>query len=246
MGIKIVRALWGDIDKFIDDIDFSSRINTIVMVWGYENYQKLTQMGFECELLSRDNMSMMDDSEMYHLKLIAMHEAALSYGSILFLDWDTKPLKGMDPHFEKTFWGKQWSAPLYCYPADLSKYAETDIEIKWGNMIDEMMVKHSWQFGDYNVIPMAGLIYISSPHITNQLLQIYYKHKMRGLIEEFALFELANCSIQHYLKNYEPSCIRGREYEEHFIFGSYCDFPYTSLNDYVGKLVAKDCYFTHE
>lgn len=246
MGIKVVRALWGDIELFIDDIRLANRKDCVVIVWGLDNYNSLTYLGFDCKMISSNDMSNVDDSEMYHLKLVAMHEAAKKYKSILFLDWDTKPLKDIDPHFEKTFFGKQWCAPLYCYPSNLSSYAKSPIEVKWGKMIDDMMKKYSWHRNGMNIIPMAGLIYISSPIITKKLLDIYHKEKMKGLIEEFAMFELANCSLEHYIKNYEPTVIRGRESNDKFSFGSYSENAYIELNEYIYKFVGKDCYYTHE
>ena len=246
MGIKVVRALWGDINLFIDDIRLANRNDCVVIVWGLDNYNSLTYLGFDCKMISTNDMSDVDDSEMYHLKLVAMHEAALTYKSILFLDWDTKPIKEIDPHFEKTFFGKEWCAPLYCYPENLSSYAKTPIEVKWGKMIDSMMKKYSWHMDGMNIIPMAGLIFVSSPIITKKLLDIYEEEKMKGLVEEFAMFKLANCSLIHYLKTYEPTVIRGRESEDKFTFGSYSDYSYFDLNKFIYKFVGKDCYYTHE
>lgn len=246
MGIKIVRALWGNIDKFLEDIKQASTDNTIVMVWGSSNLELLSSLGFECKLLSVDDMSSVDDSDMYHLKLVAMHEAATIYKQILFLDWDTKPIKEMDDNFYQMFFGKRWCAPLYCYPSNLSQYAKTDIEVKWGAVIDGMMNKHSWKKDGYNILPMAGLIFVSSPVITNQLLDIYKNFKLKGLIEEFALYELANCSLGEYIDKFEPICIRGRESKNKFSFGSYDEYTYIDLNNYIEKVHKKDCYFIHE
>ena len=54
--VKIVRALWGDINQFIDEIPKKPKYDEMVYVWGVENNEYLKKCGYNTTLINVTNI----------------------------------------------------------------------------------------------------------------------------------------------------------------------------------------------
>lgn len=248
MDIKFVRALWGPLKDFIDEIPKQPLYNEVVVVWGQENCDYLNSLGYDCVLI-QDNIDNLHSLDMFRLKLEAIEHTSSLYGKILFLDWDTVQVKPIDSLFYDDFIDKTFCAPLYCYPEKI-KTQLNSLGKKSTNEWFEHMYNHlstnSWKQFKSFVVPMAGFIYISNYKIAKQLLDLHLDNQFRGLIEEVALFNLADCSLDEYLAKYEPSTIWGRLSSQSFTLGKVKGMHYQELNNYIQTKVTKNIYFEHK
>ena len=255
MDIKIVKALWGKWQWFKKEIPTKPLFNELVIVWGEDNFKYLSNLGYEC-ILADTNPNIKDpDSieavvEIYQHKLEALEIAMKVHSKILFLDWDTNPVKKLDDKFWSTFEGVSFQAPLYSYPLNMNKEVpylnDHKPSINWANIHTEYSGKYSWTWNNLCIMPMAGYIYLSDPLQASKLLEFYRQKKIRGFIDEFSLFCLADCSLDEYIQRHEPPTILGRESELVFKFGRIDDKIYKPLNDYIKETINKDIYFIHD
>ena len=115
--------------------------------------------------------------------------------------------------------------------------------INWANIHTEYSGKYSWTWNDLCIMPMAGYIYLSNPQQAKELLDHYKEKQIRGFIDEFSLFCLADCTMEEYIERHEPPTILGRESELIFKFGRIDRNVYLPLNQHISKTVEKDVYF---
>ena len=54
MDIRVVRALWGKLEWFKDEIPNKPLFNEVVVVWGEENFNYLKSLGYDCIFVSSD------------------------------------------------------------------------------------------------------------------------------------------------------------------------------------------------
>ena len=255
MDIKVVRALWGKWQAFQYEIPKSPLFDELVMVWGEDNFNFLTGLGYKCTLADIDpNFKEQDSVEAQthslHLKLEALEISMRKYDKVLFLDWDTNPIKELDDTFWSTFEGVDFQAPLYSYPLNVGdeiKYLNyNQPSINWANTHTEYSGKYSWTWNDLCVMPMAGFVYLSNPNQAKELVNHYKEKEIRGLIDEFSLFCLADCSMEEYIQRHEPTTLLGRESELVFKLGRIDRNIYLPLNQHIGKTIKKDIYFIHD
>ena len=255
MDIRIVKALWGKWEWFEPEIPKTPLFNELVIVWGEDNLKYLSGLGYGCILADKDPNIKDPDSieavvQIYHHKLEALEIAMRKYDKILFLDWDTNPVKELDDKFWKTFDGVDFQAPLYSYPLNLNKEVDHlkghQPSINWANIHTEYSGKYSWTWNDLCIMPMAGYIYLSNPQQAKELLKHYKEKEIRGFIDEFSLFCLADCTMEEYIARHEPPTILGRESELIFKFGRIDRNVYLPLNQHISKTVEKDIYFIHD
>lgn len=246
--IKIVRALWGPLKDFIEEIPKIPLYNEVVVVWGQENYNYLNSLGYDC-IFIQDSIDNLHSLDMFKLKLEAIEHASSLYGKILFLDWDTIQIKELDSFFYNDLKDKTFSAPLYCYPKKIKTQLDNlgkQSTNEWFEHLYKHLSSNSWhQFKSF-IVPMAGFIYISKHKIAKQILDLYLHNRYRGLIEEVALYNLANCTLDEYLAKYEPSTIWGRPSSQIFKLGEVKGLYYKELNKYIQTKVNKNIYFEHK
>lgn len=246
-NIQVVRALWGNSSKLRDEIPSSPLFNEVVYVWGSDNAQYLLEHGYNVVEVSSDDQSSINDLDMYFLKARCWELATRQFQQILFLDWDISILKPLDELFWNSFKDRVFCAPLYAYPSNLSEQKSlVSKNIKnWINIIDEHLDQFSWSFKNLKVLPNAGLVYLSSNSVAKKVVDLIDQHNLKGLIEEFALFKLSNCTLEQYIVKHEPSSIFGRPDKECFTLGNISEYLSKDLNKYILKLTLKNVYLEH-
>lgn len=80
----------------------------VVYIMGQANYDLLSSMGFNCKMVTQENFKWPTDeikkkaTDMGHTwinKLYLLHHAMNDYDEIVYLDWDTQPVKGIPSDF---------------------------------------------------------------------------------------------------------------------------------------------------
>lgn len=246
--IKVIRALWGPLEDFIEEIPLSPTLNETVVVWGQENYDYLLKLGYDC-IFIQDNIENLHSLDMFRLKLEAIEHTASIHGRVLFLDWDTIQIRALDKFFYEDFDDKVFSCPLYCYPDSIQSQLEKlqdDPTNEWFRVMYNNLFNNSWKSLNSMIVPMAGFIYVSNHTVAKELLDIATTYRLRGLIEELAIFKLANCSLDEYISKYEPKTIWGRPSSQTFRLGGVKGYYYKKLNEYISNKVTKKVYFVHK
>ena len=72
----IIRTFWGDLSSFggkyqnqIQDTT-DENLNEIVYVWGMDNFEYLTNLGYTCELISEENYNFDLKSGLYFFMIL--------------------------------------------------------------------------------------------------------------------------------------------------------------------------------
>lgn len=256
--IQFIRSFWGDLDRFNhrDEIIKASKtisLNETVYVWGEENNQFITSLGYNTKLMSVNPTEYGDhfyyDSNQFMIhKLIAVKMGVEDYGEVIFLDWDCKQVKEVDENFYNLIkeQDNKIQMPLYSYPKNYS-----DLVI--GQWIDipnetrlyvlrqqEYLKKHHYEWNNEFVTPNAGFIYCSSTSIIDELVKLNKELKIMIASEEMSFVEYTKMfceNLEDYIKRFEP-LVCNAKYETHF--------NQKDLNRYITQIVKKDLYFIHE
>lgn len=248
MDIKIIRALWGNYQTFIHEIPSSPLFSEVVYVWGIQNYKFLSNLGYECILISKDDFPITNQFKKYLPKLHAFVHGCNDFKEVLFLDWDTIPKKDIDNSFYKDLKGREFSSPLYCYP-DGIKSIPSAVDDKdaaaWIERQIPFLDAYSWKLGNLSIVPNAGFVYLSDLAIASDLKQIAYHFNLETLVEELAMCIYSNCSLEEYILKYEPFSIRGRNNDDYFNLGPVKGYYSKVLNDHIENYIDKDIYFEH-
>lgn len=246
--LQIIRALWGKSSKIFEEIPQSPLFNEVVFVWGKTNYTRLKELGYDCILVSDDDMSSVKDIEMYYLKPISWKLGCEKFGRILFLDWDVKLNRQLDDTFWRSFDNAEFYAPVYAYPSLIENQIENvskDVG-KWLETITSFIYDFSWKYEDLRVLPNAGLVYISDISIAEKIINLIEEHNLKGLSEEFALYTLADCSLNDYINTYEPLGMFGRPSYNRFTLGKLNTNVASKLNSFVSSIKEKREYLIHD
>lgn len=225
--IKIIRAVWGDMDLSL--ISQSPQYNEVVYVWGIENKLQLDTLGYNTILCDRNKFNFKYSSILYEFihKLIAIDKACNSFSKILFLDWDYGLEKNLDDNFFNYLNTKTFLSPIYEYDEQSNDY---DINVhSFSYNMKDFLNNYSWKKDSKCIIPNAGLIYISDSQIGKDLLQIAKTDDVKTLVEEFTIYKWADCSLENYIENYQPTICFGRETSD--------------INQYIESLITMDIYF---
>ena len=268
MGTKItiIRALWGDSQRTLNEVfPFPILEEEIVCVWGSENESFLKKRGFNTILMneiSTDPQYSTIESQFYH-KLESIKKAGEIYNEFIFLDWDCYLLRPLDDNFYKLLReGNDIQVPTYAY--DDVKYAGIPKLImypgnkRYKNTIPEdlrqyiigqeiQLRKYSWKQDGLLISPNFCFFYTRRPNIGEELIQISKQNKVENCIEEHAMYLWANCSMDEFIKKYEPKVLQGTADETRTLMHSYnyeVD-PVIRINKYISTLVDKTIYFKH-
>jgi len=226
-NIKIIRTWWGnDSDKW-EDIPIKPLYNNeIVYVWGDENKEELESRGYACIAMGDNNYS---GNNVYGRKLQVLDIALKHWGEVLMLDWDCLILKPLDKDFYNLLRQKETQIPLYAHYKEpmfalleaipdhhpILHYDET-----YFNLIDDLSTLESqiqhyhWVWQDALIIPNFGCVYSRNKDLGKDLLKIVEENDIKGLVEEFAMWKYANCSLEEYINEYQPDYVLGVSDEE--------------------------------
>ena len=254
--MKIIRLLWGDFDRYYSQIVKAKKydFNEEVFVWGKENLNKLTSLGYNCHLIDDEpydynianNHTFISYSSLTH-KIVGIKIALSIHKEILFLDWDCVPTKPIDDNFYNEIKRKESSlqVPLYCYPMtafDVMK-SQTDDEVmnKFFDVLSENISKHSHVMGDSYILPNTGFFYCNDIEIVDDLLDIIRYNNLQGIPDELSvLLYTKPFGLDWYINNVEPTVISGKKHGLDF-----WNEAEEKLSNFIKTKITKDNYFEH-
>lgn len=264
--IIIVRALWGNTQRTLNEIfPFPIFKKEIVYVWGIENQKFLQERGFNTVLVEENPTSLNYSTihTQYYHKLEAIKKANCDYKEFIFLDWDCYLLKPLDDYFYQTLReGNDVQVPTYAYTdtkyAGIPKLIMFQGNERYKNSISEdlrqymlnqeiQLRKYSWKQDELLISPNFCFFYTRRPNIGQELLQIAEENQIENCVEEHAMYLWANCSLDDFIKKYEPKVLQGTADETRTLLYTY-DYwndPIIKINNYISNLIDKTIYFKH-
>jgi hypothetical protein len=161
-----VRGLWGIHDntrryykrrsKMDKDIKFlkKAKFNEpfVSYVFGNDNYDFLKSEGFDCVKVSDDPILWDMDTQQFRHKIDVFRAAMEDFDQIVFLDWDTVPIKKLPDDF----WDKL--AEKEKIQAILRMYHRR---------------KATWRKEDKRKIPCASFVYINDKIVPKRLIELW-------------------------------------------------------------------------
>lgn len=247
-GIQVIRTLWGDSEHHRKEILKASKFDDeVVMVYGLNNFNFLKSLGYNCILVSEDNLSHLPYYKQLYYKLHSLVQASNHFKKILFLDWDVTIVKPLDQLFWDDLKDRVFSAPSYAWNFNFEQHllkAEEKDKI-WLESFIEYFPKYSWSYLDGNIIPNACFVYLSNPELSRKLLSICEQNNLIGLSDEFSLFSLAECSLEEYMKRHEPKTIFASKDNSDSVLNGERGTLQKPANDYIRTLVEKNIYLEH-
>jgi len=263
--IPIIRALWGNSQRSLDEVFPFPILEEIVLVWGNENEFFLKERGFNTILMSEtptDPRYSTIQSQFYH-KLEVIKKAGELYDEFIFLDWDCYLLRPMDDTFcELLREGNEIQVPIYAYDdvryVGIPKLIIYPGNKRYQNSISEdlrhyimgqeiQLRKYSWKQDGLLISPNFCFFYTRNPNIGEELIQIAKQNSIENCIEEHAMYLWANCSVDEFIKKHEPKVLQGTADETRTLMHLY-DYevdPVIRINKYISTLVDKTIYFKH-
>jgi len=166
-----IRALWGIYDhqgrrlyKRRTKIDKDIRLLRlckytkpfITYVFGKDNYNFLKDQGFKCVLVDKRPIVWDMETEQFRHKLEVFKYGIKEHDEIVFLDWDTFPVKPLHKKFWKVL-GKK--APIQ---AVLRMYHRR---------------KAHWRKKDGRQVPCASFVYLRKKKIATDLIKMWETHR---------------------------------------------------------------------
>ncbi len=257
-NIKIIRTWWGNFeDKWIDVPKLPLYNNEVVFVWGKDNLKKLKDRGYECIEIPEDEFVI---ENIYGKKLQVLDVALQKYGEVLMLDWDCFILKPLDLYFRQLLNNKPIQIPLYAHYKDpmialleaipdndpiLLKEDSYNLLLTNLSNLEKGIKKYHWKWDDGLIIPNFGCVYSRDKNLGKDLLNIAKKYKLKALVEEFAMFIYANCSMKEYLSLYQPDYCLGVSERRNLVE----DFPIqiiqNKFNNYLKTQINYKPYLEH-
>ena len=226
-NIKIIRTWWGnDSDKWEDIPKVPLYSNEVVYVWGDKNKEKLEARGYVCISMGDVGFS---GNNVYGKKLQVLDIALKHWGEVLMLDWDCFILKPLDEDFYNLLRQKETQIPLYAHYKEpmfalleaipdnhpILHYDETYFSLIDDLSTLESQIQHyHWVWQDALIIPNFGCVYSRNKDLGKDLLKIVKENDIKGLVEEFAMWKYANCSLEKYINEYQPDYVLGVSDEE--------------------------------
>jgi hypothetical protein len=264
--IIIIRALWGNNPRTLKEIfPFPIFKKEIVYVWGRENHDFLKERGFTTVLMGDDFSSPKYSTihTQYYHKLEAIQKANNDYTEFIFLDWDCYLLRPLDNFFYQTLKeGNDTQVAIYAY--NDAKYLgipklimaqhkhlpkptiSEDLRIYMLEQ-EKQLRKYNWKQDNLLISPNFGFFYTRRPNIGNELMQIAQDNQIENCIEEHAMYLWANCSLDEFIKKYEPKILQGTSDEARTSLYAY-DYendPVIKINKYISSMVNKVIYLKH-
>lgn len=254
--MKFIRILWGDYSKYENQIleSKNDKLNEMIFVWGKDNFDKLTDIGYECTLISddpydyniADNHTFINYKSLIH-KIIGIETALKIYDEIVFLDWDCRKTKDIDDRFFELIRNKnsEIQVPLYTYPILAFERLisdTTDITmLKFFTKLKMYVEQYSFKYADNYIIPNTGFFYCSNVKIIENLLTLIAENDLETVPDEFSVFLFTkSLGLDGYIEKIEPFVIDGKEHGYHWWNDMEADFM-----KYKNKTLNKEIYFKH-
>jgi hypothetical protein len=249
--IQIIRALWGNSSKIIDEIPVTPLFeNEVVFVWEEKNKEYVEKLGYKTiQIPPNDYTTLLNH---YTHKLEAIKVADGLFDEYLFLDWDIEIIKPIDDNFYNLIKNKSpLQCPLYSYSSDHFEIVNkllinkniTDKNIHdFVNIQEKEMQKYKWLLNNNQVLPCFCFYYTNNIKIGEKLLSIYKENNILTCIEEFAFYLYSNCDLNSYIEKYEPIVIRGKEKSSL----NERQQSLNKLNSYINNKINKDIYLVHD
>lgn len=246
--VKIVRAYWGGNDKLKKEIPpIPIYPNQIVFVWGSINESFLRSRGFDTFLMPDDIPEIYRSyNGQFYRKLLALDAALSMFGEVILLDWDCYILREFDDDFYEFLREKPIQCPLYgqyekideswreaLQPENLNKEG-------WYSICNDTFPKYTWKLGTTLVSPNFCFVYSRDRSLGKNLIDIANKHGLAGCIEEHAMYLYANCSLDDYIKKYQPRFLYGVSNDE-----SGSDFLVNKSKKLVNEYLENSIKMTH-
>lgn len=261
-SIKIIRSLWGFRDHTYREIPpVPLHPNEIVYVWGRENENMLKERGFETRYVTEETSPFAHEvlELIYERKLIALDLALKEFGEVIMLDWDCYVLRPFDKEFITELRKKPIQIPLYiqhedCYnalyesiPKDHPVFNNPDEHNQIENhlrIITKGFLKWHWKWENGLVSPNFGFVYSSDVTLGEKLTKIAVDNNIEGCVEEHATFLYADCTLEEYIKQYQPTCTYGVS-NRALQNNSKVSKIQKKFNDYMDKQLNMDIYCEH-
>jgi hypothetical protein len=98
-----------------------------VYIFGEDNYKRMVDLGFNCKLIDKRPIVWDMEKEQYRHKIEIWKAGLEEFDSIVFLDWDTVPLKPIpDDFWEIIGQGEPVKAAIYIYHRRMVKRPPSD------------------------------------------------------------------------------------------------------------------------
>lgn len=247
-NVKFIRALWGDYKSFIKEIPIKPMFDELVYVWGIDNLKYLIELGYDTKLVSTNPLVHKSEFQKFNHKVDCFEMASNDFGKFIFIDWDLSVVKKIDDDFYKNLKDVPFSAPLYSYPKkflSLTNKLNDERSNLWINQQISHMKKYTWELDDLIVFPNAGFFYCTDKKIPLEMKKIVKQYNMSTVTDEFPLYLIANCDLETYIKNYEPTQMFGKPDEDIFILNDIQEECAKKLNSHISNIIKKDIYFKH-
>ena len=223
--LKIIRAWWGNFEdkwKDVPKIPLYPEYE-IVYVWGKEHYNEFVSRGYECVYMEEEGI-FNNWWEVYGKKLLVLDKALEQWDEVLLLDWDCYILRPLDKTFFKFLELKPIQVPLYSHYKTPKKALLEAIPqnhplrqkeesynylIQNLDLIESHIQHYHWKWDDGLVIPNFGCVYSRNKNLGKDLIKISQENNIQGLVEEFAMWKYANCTLEEYISKYLPNYVLG-------------------------------------
>jgi hypothetical protein len=253
--MQFIRIFWGEFERYEHQIIEAKKdnLNETVFVWGYNNYNKIKEIGYNCELIdlqpydySIANAHTFENHKSLIHKIKGIGIALEKYEEVVFLDWDVRKVKEIDNDFYKAIEKKNsdLQIPLYVYPKKAFKFLKHTIK---NEMMQEFFTKlesfvslYSYEDEENYTLPNTGFVYCSDKEIMDDLLEVIDVAGLECIPDELSVFIYANEDIDNYIKEYEPLVVGSKEHGY-----DWWNVEEQKLLKYKNKLIKKSIYFEH-
>lgn len=265
--IPIIRAYWGENESAKNDVFPTPIFNKeIVYVWGLDNEKMFRDRGFNTVLMNEyptDTQYSTIHLHYYH-KLEAIAAAEKTYSELIFLDWDAYICRPLDNEFYQLLRsGGDVQVPVYSFIdapyVGIPERIIHRVNERYNNEITEntlsfikshesQLRKYHWPVDGMLATPNFGFYYSRRPGTAKELLTLAKDNNVTNCVEEHAMFLWANCSLDEYLKRYEPLVVKGADdstwVERQYFEDQSQDVVY-KINKYIESRITKKIYFRH-
>lgn len=253
--MQFIRIFWGDFNRYENQIIEAKKDNLgeKVFVWGYDNYTKLKELGYDCDLINMQpydysiaNGHTFDHHKSLIHKIKGIDIAMETYSEILFLDWDVRKVKDIDETFYKLIRERHCDlqVPLYTYPKKAFSYMLNTIQEekmqKFFKKLKLFVDRYSYRRYDNYILPNTGFFYCCDKTIVEDLLDIIEMNKLETIPDELSVFIFSNADLNSYIKNYEPLVIGAKQHGY-----DWWNEEENDLEKYKLNTLKKQIYFEH-
>jgi hypothetical protein len=253
--MQFIRIFWGEFERYENQIIEAKKdnLNEMVFVWGYDNYTKIKELGYNCELIdlqpydySIANAHTFKNHKSLIHKIKGIGIALEKYNEVIFLDWDVRKVKEIDGYFYESIIEKasDLQIPLYVYPKKAFKFLKHVIKDKimqeFFTKLESFISLYAYEDEENYTLPNTGFVYCCDREIMDELLEIIEVGGLECIPDELCIMIYANEDIDNYIKEYEPLVIGTKEHGY-----DWWNIEEQKLLKYKNRLIKKNIYFEH-